>query len=69
MAGANAPSECVFSDTGLVTGGRRARTGADWAELQVMMHRIHDFVKKVREMVQAQPGEALEAAWERIQGK
>ena len=69
MPGANAPSECVFSDTGLVTGGRRARTGADWAEMQVMIHRNHDFVKKVREMLQAQPGEALEVAWERIHSK
>ena len=69
MPGANAPSECVFSDTGLVTGGRRARTGAEWAEMQVMLHRNHDFVKKVRELVQAKPGEALETAWERMYGK
>lgn len=69
IPGANAPSECVFSDTGFVTSGRRAHTGAEWAEQQVRIHRNYDVVKKVRELVDAQPGQSLETAWKHIHGE
>ena len=64
VPGANAPSESVFSDTGLVTGGRRARTSDGWAETQVKVHRNYDFVKKIREIFGVPLGEPLESFWE-----
>ena len=63
IPGANAPSECVFSDTGLVTDGRRARTGDEWAETQVKVHRNFDVVKKIREIFGVPVGKPLENSW------
>lgn len=63
MPGANASSESVFSDTNFVTSNRRARTSAEWAETQVMIHRNYDTVQMIREMAKATQGASLESAW------
>lgn len=69
ITGSNAPSESVFSDTGLVTSGRRAATGADWAEVQVKTHRNHDTVRKLRDLCGTKHGEALREAWGRFHAR
>ncbi len=63
IPGSNASSESVFSDTGFVTSDRRARTGAEWAETQVAIHRNFDTIKKIRALVGALPEQSLEDAW------
>lgn len=66
IPGSNASSESVFSDTGFVTSDRRARTGAEWAETQVAIHRNFDTIKKLRALVGALPEQSLEDAWENL---
>jgi hypothetical protein len=68
VCGSNAPSESTFSDTNFVTSDRRGRTGADWAEAQVKVHRNYDVVKKLRALAGAKPGQPLAEVWDEKKG-
>jgi len=68
VCGSNAPSESTFSDTNFVTSDRRGRTGADWAEAQVKVHRNDDVVKKLRALAGAKPGQPLAEVWDEKEG-
>jgi hypothetical protein len=52
----------------VITSDRRGRTGADWAEAQVKVHRNYDVVKKLRALAGAKPGQPLAEVWDEKKG-
>jgi hypothetical protein len=65
LAGSNSPSESLWSDADNVFNDQRSRTGEEWGDVQIRVHRNFDVVKKMREEAHCRPGESLELAWDR----